>query len=202
MEQVFEGVSGVEVIIYGILVYGKTGDEHDENLRAALQRAQDSKLRLNRKKCIIKQKEVKYVCWTHISEEGLKAEPGKVRVIVEMPRPTDKAGVQRLLGMLNYVGKFVPNMSDLTPPLRVLQHKETEWHWFERQERSFVAIKETLIAAPVLAFYDPKQELTLQVDASSTGVGAALIQGDRPAAYASKALTPLRRIIRKSRRSC
>ena len=132
---------------------------------------------------------MKYV--GHIfSEEGLKADPEKVRATVEMPRPTDKAGVQRLFGMLNYVGKFVPNMSDLTAPLRVLLHKETECHWFEQQERSFVAIKETLISAPVLAFCDPKQELTLQVDASLTGVGAALIQGDRPVAYASKALAP------------
>ena len=120
----------------------------------------------------------------------MNTDPEKVRAIVEMPRPTDKAGVQRLLGMLNYVGKFVPNMSGLTVPLRVLLHKETEWYWFEQQERSFAAIKETLISAPVLAFCDPKQELTLQVDASSTGVGAALIQGERPVAYASKALTP------------
>ena len=46
MEQVFEGVSGVEVIIDDILVYWKTEDEHDENLRAALQRNASS----NRKK--------------------------------------------------------------------------------------------------------------------------------------------------------
>ena len=42
----------------------------------------------------------------------------------------------------------------------------------------------------MLAYYDADEELTLQVDASSTGLGAALIQGGRPVAYASKALTP------------
>ena len=35
-----------------------------------------------------------------------------------------------------------------------------------------------------------RNPLTLQVDASSTGLGAALIQEDRPIAYALKALTP------------
>ena len=80
-------------------------------------------------------------------------------------------------------------MSNLTAPLRVFLHREREWHWFEQQERSFVAIKETLMAA-LMAFYDPKQELTLQVDASLTGVGAALIQGDRPCRLCIKGTHP------------
>lgn len=64
-----------------ISICGKIEDEHDANLRTALQRAQDSKLRLNKKKCIIKQKEFKYV--GHIFSEG--ADPKKVKAIVEMP---------------------------------------------------------------------------------------------------------------------
>ena len=107
-----------------------------------------------------------------------------------MPRPTDKSGVERLLGMINYVSKFIPNMSDLTAPLRQLLHQDVEWHWEEQQEASFKAIKESLVCAPILGYYDAKKSLTLQVDASSTGLGAALIQEDRPIAYASKALTP------------
>ena len=107
-----------------------------------------------------------------------------------MPRPADKAGIQRLLGMLNYVSKFVPNMSDLTAPLRELLHQDVEWHWEEQQETSFKNVKEALVLSPVLGYYDTKKELTLQVDASSTGLGAALIQEGKPIAYASKALTP------------
>ena len=121
--------------------------------------------------------------------DGLKTDPEKVRAIVEMLRPTDKSGVQRLLGMINYVSKFIPNMSDLTAPLRQLLHQDVEWHWEEQQEASFKAIKESLVRAPILGYYDAKKSLTLQVDASSTGLGAALIQEDRPIAYASKALT-------------
>lgn len=65
-----------------------------------------------------------------------------------------------------------------------------EWHWHAQQEKSLKVINETLAAAaPVLAYYDAKEELTLQVDASSTCLGAALIQGGKPVAYASKALT-------------
>ena len=79
-----------------------------------------------------------------------------------MPRPTDKSGVQRLMGMINYVSKFIPNMSDLTAPLRQLLHQDVEWHWEEQQEASFKAIKESLVRARILGYYDAKKSLTLQ----------------------------------------
>ena len=77
--------------------------------------------------------------------------------------------------------------SDLTAPLRQLLHQDVEWHWEE--QASFKAIKESLVLAPILGYYDAKKEVTLQVDASSTCLGAPLIQEDKPVAYASKTLT-------------
>ena len=124
------------------------------------------------------------------SKDGLRTDQEKVRAIVEMPRLTDKAGVQRLLGMVNNVNKFIPNLSDLTTPLRTLLHQDVLWHSEKQQETSFKAIKESVTLAPVLGYYDVQKALMVQVDASSTGLGAALIQGNQPEAYASKALTP------------
>ena len=160
-EQVFEGLLGVKVIIDDIIIHGRTGPEHDTRLRAVLQRAKDDNLRLKESKCHIQQEEVKF--HGHLfSHDGLKTDPEKVRAIVEMPRPTDKSGVQRLLGMINYVSKFIPNMSDLTAPLRQLLHQDVEWHWEEQQEASFKAIKESLVCARILGYYDAKKSLTLQ----------------------------------------
>ena len=189
MEQVFEGIQGVKVIMDDIIMYGSNKEEHDTRLRNVLERARDNNLRLKKSKCHIEQEEVKF--HGHVfTRDGLKTDPEKVRAVVDMPRPTDKAGVQRLLGMVNYVGKFIPNMSDLTSPLRQLLHQDVEWHWEEQHEASFKNVKEALVFSPVLGYYDAKKELTLQVDASSTGLGAALIQEGQPIAYASKALTP------------
>ena len=81
-------------------------------------------------------------------------------------------------------------MSDLTAPLRQLLHQDVQWHWEEQQEASFKAIDESLVRALILGYYDGKKSLTLQVDVSSTGLGAALIQEDQPIAYASKTPTP------------
>ena len=54
-------------------------------------------------------------------------------------------------------------------------------------------IKQLVTTAPVLRYYDPKEGLTLQCDASDTGLGAALLQKDQPIAFASRALTPCER---------
>ena len=189
MEQVFEGIQGVKVIMDDIITYGSNQEEHDTRLRDVLERARDNNLRLKKSKCHIQKEEVKF--HGHIfTRDGLKPDAEKVRAVVDMPRPTDKAGVQRLLGMVNYVSKFIPNMSDLTSPLRQLLHQDVEWHWEGQHETGFEKVKKALARSPVLGYYDAKKELTLQVDASSTGLGAALIQEGQPIAYASKALPP------------
>lgn len=111
MEQVFEGLPGVKVIMYDIITHGCNKVEHDTQLRAVLQHARDNNLRLKKSKCHIGQEEVKF--HGHVfTKDGLETDPEKVRAVVEMPRPTDQAGVKRLLGMVNYVSKF---MSSLHP---------------------------------------------------------------------------------------
>jgi len=151
MEQVFEGLPSVKVIMNDIIIHGHNTAEHDTQLRAVFQRSQDNNLRLKKSKCHIQQ-DMKF--HGHVfTTDGLKADPEKVSAVVQMPRPTDKAGVQRLLAMVNYASKFIPNMSDLTAPLRqsLLQQK-VEWHWEEQQEASCKAIKESLVLAPVLQY--------------------------------------------------
>ena len=53
-----------------------------------------------------------------ISENGLRPDPDKIRTILDMPPPEDKAGVQRLLGTVNFLAQYIPNMSEITAPLR------------------------------------------------------------------------------------
>ena len=64
-----------------------------------------------------------------ISRDGLKPDPEKVRAVAEMPLPTDKKGIQRLMGFVNYLSKFLPNLSDLCAPLWALTVEGTVWEW-------------------------------------------------------------------------
>ena len=54
-------------------------------------------------------------------------------------------GVQSILRMINYVAKFLQNLSEATSPLRELLRKDVHWQWEERDERSFQNIKQMLI---------------------------------------------------------
>ena len=107
-----------------------------------------------------------------------------------MPTPSSKQDVKRLLGMVNYLQKFASNLSEITAPMRHLLKDGNQFQWDEQvQGRSFKQVKEILSAAPVLKFFDPKEEVEIQCDASDRGLGACLMQRGQPVAYASRSMT-------------
>ena len=61
-----------------------------------------------------------------LTPDGLKPDPNKVKAILEMPTPTEEQSLQRLLGMFTYLAKFLPNLSDVTEPLRSLLDRDVE----------------------------------------------------------------------------
>ena len=108
---------------------------------------------------------------------------------MEMPAPSDKKGVERLLGTINYLAKFIPDMSTKTLLIRDLLKRDVAFEWGPSQDKAFQEIKHTLSVAPVLAFYDVTKPVVITCDASKSGLGAALLQENKPIAYASRALS-------------
>ena len=93
-----------------------------------LKRARKVGLKLNPNKCNICKSEVAYV--DHLlTREGLKPNPEHVQAINDMPIPTDMAMVQQSLGMIGYVHKFIPQLSEITKPLRIVLSKDIAWDW-------------------------------------------------------------------------
>ena len=194
MHEVVEGLVGVEVVADDFLVvgYGHTIEQatknHDENLVAFLRRCNKENLVLDADKLHLRQTSVPFI--GHVAtDEGLKPDQAKVKAIADMPAPTDVAGVHRFLGMVQYLSKFLPHLSDMTKPLRDLLQKETEWCWEENQEMALRKIKDAVCATPVLRYYSLDEEVTLQCDASQFGLGAVLLQNGQPVAFASRTLT-------------
>ena len=129
-------------------------------------------------------------CGHTVTADGLEVHPDKVRAVREMPVPASKEDVRRFLGIVQYLSKFLPDLSTVDAPLRDVIRHEVEFFWLDAQQKSFDKLKEMCSEAPVLARFDPKKEVTIQCDASSYGLGRALLQEERPVAFTSRALTP------------
>ena len=91
--------------------------------------------------------------------------------------------------MITYLAKFCPNLSTHTSHLRELEKKGIIWTWDHEHRQQFARLKEMITEAPTLKYYKMDEPVTIQCDASSTGLGATLLQNDQPVAYASRALT-------------
>ncbi|MCG7876437.1 MAG: RNase H-like domain-containing protein [Candidatus Thiodiazotropha endolucinida] len=188
ISQLFEGLEGVETDIDDILIWGRSKEEHDQRLRLALKRCEDIGLTLNKDKCVIGVSSVTYIGHV-LTQEGIKPDESKLKAISEMPAPTDKKGVMRLLGTVNYLAKFVPDMSQITEPIRMLLRQDVEFEWNSEQEVAFKKVKDILTSDPVLKYFDVSKPVTISCDASQSGLGAVLLQDNKPVAYASRSMT-------------
>ena len=136
MHTIIDGLPGVVVIADDILVYGSgTGymKEHDANLRQPLQRAREQNLKLKRKKLRLRLTEVAYMGHL-LTSCGLKPDPMKVQVIWALPVPEDKKAVERFLGFIKYLSRFLPNLAELVAPPWKLTEKATPFYWESQQQ--------------------------------------------------------------------
>jgi hypothetical protein len=211
--EVLEGLPGIHVIADDILItgQGETQEEalrdHDINLVALLQRAREVNLKLNPKKPKLRLNEVPYIGHL-LTPDGVKPDPEKVRAVQDMPRPDGRSraekvkAVQRFLGFVNYLAKFVPHLADESEHLRRLTDKDAEWVWEKHHQDAFDRIKKLVANHPVLCYYDVSKPVSIQCDSSETGLGAALLQDGQPVAFASRTLTPTERGYAQIEKEC
>ena len=194
LQAALEGLEGTlciadDIVIYGV---GKNNEEatqdHDKKMREFLIRCRNKGIRLNKKKTELRKSEINFL-GHKITPEGLKADPNKIKAIVEMKAPSNVKEVQRFNGMVNYLARFLPHISRMIEPLRRLTNKNVEWTWGSEQETAFKKIKELVTSDQMLGYYTQDKPLYLQCDASQSGFGCALLQDGRPICYASRALT-------------
>ena len=128
-----------------------------------------------------------------LSSDGLQPDPTKVSAIREHPPPSDVPSLKRFLGMVGFLACYIPNVSQILAPLRQLTQAKIDWYWSPQCGAAFKQIQHLLTTAPVLKFYDPHDEATVQCDASSHGLGAVLMQRGNPVMYCSRSLTTCER---------
>ena len=110
MDRMLEGIEGAKAIMDDILVGGKDVDDHDRILQKVVDRATQWNMSMNVDKCQIRKNRVSYVGHM-VKEHGLEPSRDKVRALTEMSAPTSKEEVRRFLGMIQYLAKFIPDLS-------------------------------------------------------------------------------------------
>ena len=194
MDAILEQCPGVIGIHDDMVIYGVDQEDHDANLINLLNVCQKEGLVLNSKKLELRRERVTFF-GAEYSALGMHPDPKKVQGITEMTAPMEKQQLQSFLGMVNYMGTFIPNLSHHTELLRAMLKKDNVFHWEEQQTQSFQNIKALIAKANEmpLRYYDRMKPVKVHADASLRGLGACLIQEfkgeDQPIAFASKSLT-------------
>ena len=195
-----EGLPDVYVCADDILIVGR-GDTaaevrttHDHALQGLLERCTERGIVLNAAKLQLRLESITYMGHV-ITKDGLKADPEKVSAIMDMPAPDDVSKLRGFLATVNYLAKFLPDLSTTAEPMRRLLKQDMDFVWSSAQQEAFEEIKRKCCSTQytVLQYYNVRKPIVLQTDASQYGVGAAIIQDGKPVAYASRAMTSAER---------
>ena len=183
-------IEGSRVYMDDILVWGSTEEEHDRRLQEVKDRIEKYNLPMNWSKCEIKKSEIRFI-GDKMSCKGISPAGDKVEAaILQMQKPQCKEDVQRALGCINYVGKFIPNLANKCTHIRSLLRCKTEWIWGPEHDNEWESIKSILTSLLVLRFYNPTLPTKVSTDSSKDGLSAVLLQQEngewKPVAYAAR----------------
>ncbi|KAL0195404.1 hypothetical protein M9458_008976, partial [Cirrhinus mrigala] len=147
-------------------------------------------------KCQFHQQSIAFLGYI-ISPEGVAMDETKVRAVQNWPQPRTLKELQRFLGFSNFYRRFIRNFSSVAAPLTAMVKKgETRLTWSPDALSAFHELRRRFTTAPVLRHPDPQLPFLVEVDASSTGVGAVLSQKQGeppktfPCAFFSHKLSP------------
>lgn len=198
MENLLQGLDNVVVYIDDNYTHHRTNRERaPSHAGGGPLTAGEGRGTTETKKCVFMTKEVVYL-GHKINQDGLHPMNDRVQAITDMPPPTNLSKLRAFLGMINFYGKFLPNLSTVLAPLYRLLRKEKSWKMEEVERKSFEAAKNLLKSPNLLIHYDGSRDLVLTCDASEYGLGAVLSHrmedgSERPIRYASRTLSPAER---------
>ncbi|XP_061342052.1 uncharacterized protein LOC133288340 [Gastrolobium bilobum] len=172
-----------------ILVFSKTMEEHAVHLDVALGCLRMHKFFVKLSKCSIGANSIEYL--GHIvSNQGVEADPKKIKAMVDWPLPCNVKQLRGFLGLTGYYRRFVRNYAMIATPLTDILRASARFEWSAEASHAFQRLKEAMSGIPVLLLPDFTSSFVIETNASTNGVGAVLLQQERPLSFFSKKLGP------------
>ena len=176
-----------------IIVFGDNETDHDNCLKKVLSVLDENNATRNEDKCIYKVKELNFL-GHKLSHRGINVDSNKVDTIINFRSPENKEELRSFLGLVSYLGKFIPNLGTETDALRQLIKTDSKFNWSKEHEQDFTRLKQRLAHLPTLSYFDPGRRTRLIADASPVALGAVLLQFDTEGnplviSFASKSLS-------------
>ena len=105
----------IEVYIDDMIAKSRQGENHVQILKKLFERLRKNKLRLNPTKCSfgVKYGKLGFV----VSDKGIEVDPEKVKAIRAMPAPKTEKEVRGFLGRLNYIARFISQLTTTCDPI-------------------------------------------------------------------------------------
>lgn len=193
MDRILLNMPHVFCYLDDILIGGLDEEDCKNNCLEVMSRLEKYNVRINIEKCKFLKSTVNYLGHT-LTSKGLKPNEEKVQAIVECPAPSDVPQLQSYLGMINYYGKYIPNLSGELHCLYQLLEKGRTYCWSNECQNAFDRSKSLLLNHNLLEYYDPDKTIVVATDASPYGVGCVLshlVNGiEKPVLFASSSLSP------------
>jgi hypothetical protein len=178
----------VLVFFDDILIYSSSWSDHLRHVKLVLEAIRTHQLYLKRSKCSFGEQSMAYLGHV-ISAEGVAMDSDKVLAVVDWPAPRTVRAVRGFLGLVGYYRKFIKGFGTIAAPLTALLKKDG-FLWTDQAATAFEALKVALTTAPVLQLPDFTAPFIVECDASGSGFGAVMHQGEGPIAYFSKPIAP------------
>ncbi|CAI7802771.1 unnamed protein product [Closterium sp. NIES-54] len=175
MNEAFRPLLDKCVVVYldDILIYSTDRAQHLQDIEAIFKILGENHLLTKASMCEFLQDRLDFLGHV-ISSDGVEIDPKKIATIQAWHAPKKLTELQRFLGFVNYVRRFVPDTAKLTAPLTGLLRKGVEYTWGEKEQATFLALKKKkMCSPPVLRIADPHRPFELVIDASNIAVGAS-----------------------------
>lgn len=187
MYEIFGDIPGVFIYFDDFCVTGRDEHEHDTAMEEVMRRAKQNNVKFNAEKIQYKQSKIVFMGQV-ITGSSMEVNSKHSDPIIHMQTPKDKAGVTRFLGLLKYIARYIPRLSEATANLRELTRHDVDFVWEEKHNREFQELQSFVASKKVLGKFDQKKRVVIQTDASKDGLGCTLMQEGRPVAFASRTL--------------